>query len=865
MSKKTMSKKTKSDFDLLNSFWRESVSRTVLPNGLAVLVKPDHSAPVASVQVWVRTGSIHEGAHLGAGLSHYLEHMLFKGTERRAARDIPAVVQAHGGLINAYTTFDRTVYHIDLPSEHTPLALDVLADMVLHSTLPADETAREKDVILREIDMCRDDPDSRLGELFFDTAFRRHPHRYPVIGYKAVFATVTREELLGYYRARYVPNNMVVIVAGDVDAAGVLAEVEKHFGGAPRARLAPVLVSDEPVQLAPRAAHLYEDVEITRAGLVWQAPDITHPDAPLLDLLAMVLGAGDSSILWQAVREKARLVHTIDAQSWTPGGTGMFSIAFTCDAGKRDAAIAAIGRVLARSAAAGFSAAQMKKAVRQLIVGEINSRKTMSGQAARLGASEVVVGDLDYARMYFERLRRVKPADLKRVLKAWLVPERLTTVSLNPKENGAEKQNRGPAVRAAHAPEFEEILMPGGARLLLQHDAHLPSLHARLLCQGGPLFEAAGRRGSTALLGTMLTKDTRRRPAADVARAIEEIGGVLYPFSGNNSIGLGVEVLSGAADVERGLELLGDAVFTPLFRRGTFGTERAALLAALAQDADDVVTYGRKLIRRKFFGDHPLACDAAGDVDGVRALAPSDLAALWKRLFVSENVVLAVAGDFEKGKLLPKLKAFLRRVPKGAVSARAKAPVLPGEAGDFVEAQPREQAVVYQAFPGPGVLAEDFYAGEVADEFFSGMSSRLFERVREEKGLAYFVRSGRVTGLHTGMFSFFAGTSPAHYEEVLREIDAEIVRVQSGEIGGDEVERCRVRLKAGRRMSLQTNASRAMQAGLNALYGQPVNDWLNYDTYIDAVSVEALRDFARKYFRREARTQLVVKAGLKRE
>src|ERR1700683_672158 len=146
--------------DLLDLFWSEPVNRAVLPNGLTLLVKPDRSAALVSVQVWVKTGSIHEGSQLGAGLSHFLEHMLFKGTSRRSGRDISATVQAHGGYINAYTTFDRTVYFIDLPSEHLEVAVDVLADAVLHSTLPEDEVAREKEVILREIAMTQDDPEN---------------------------------------------------------------------------------------------------------------------------------------------------------------------------------------------------------------------------------------------------------------------------------------------------------------------------------------------------------------------------------------------------------------------------------------------------------------------------------------------------------------------------------------------------------------------------------------------------------------------------------------------------------------------------------------------------------------------------------
>jgi zinc protease len=149
--------------------------------------------------------------------------------------------------------------------------------------------------------------------------------------------------------------------------------------------------------------------------------------------------------------------------------------------------------------------------------------------------------------------------------------------------------------------------------------------------------------------------------------------------------------------------------------------------------------------------------------------------------------------------------------------------------------------------------------GEVADELFSGMSSRLFERVREEKGLAYFVRSSRVSGLDTGMFSFYAGTSPKSYAEVLVEFDAEIARVQAGQIEAQELSRCQTRLKAARRMSLQTNSARAMQAGLNALYGLPVNDWQNYGGYIDAVTIDAIAGFSRQYFKRELRTQLVVR------
>jgi zinc protease len=313
--------------------------------------------------------------------------------------------------------------------------------------------------------------------------------------------------------------------------------------------------------------------------------------------------------------------------------------------------------------------------------------------------------------------------------------------------------------------------------------------------------------------------------------------------------------------VARAISILEQATRFPLFKTQTFNLERDAHVAGLQQDDDDIVTLARKHLRERFFGEHPLSLDAQGNERGVKALRVTDLTELLERLLVGGNVVLALAGDFEPRQIVPKLKAFLAKLPKGKIKIPnfAESYALPAAIGDFVEQQPREQAVVGQAFRGPRVNAEDFYVGEVADELFSGMASRLFERVREEKGLAYFVRSGRVIGLDVGMFYFFAGTQPGREAEVLAEIDAEILRVQSGGVEPVELARCQARLKAGRRQSLQTNGARAMQAALNALQGQPINDWKNYDGRIDAVTIADLSAFALRYFQPTHRTQLIVR------
>lgn len=844
------------DRHTLERLWCQPVHRTELTNGLVLLAQPDDAAPVVSVQVWVKTGSQHEGAFLGAGLSHYLEHLLFKGTKHRAGRDISATVQAHGGSINAYTTYDRTVYYIDLPAPHLEVAIELLADMVLHSTLPAEEVIRERDVILREIAMGDDDHDRRHWDALARTVFKQHPLREPVIGYRDVFSAVTRDDLLAYYHERYAPNNLVVVIAGDVTADAARLSVEKHFGPSPRRRLAPVYQPSEPAQLAPRTRRETAGVEQSRGALAWPSVSLTHPDAPLLDLLAVVIGYGDSSPLWRELRETQRLVHSIDAHHWSPGEAGLFALFFSCDPDKRAAAERAIRRELDRLATKGFTRRELTRAVRQLVVGEINGRKTTSRRAGRLGSAEVVAGDLDFSRTWFDRVSAATPADLKRVLRDWLTTSRENTVSLDPTPPPAPLSATTTPAETAPTSEWTLRTLPNGVRLLLRPDARQPNLHLQLICEGGPLYEPAAKRGASALLATLLTKDTAARDAAAVSAAIEAVGGSFSPMSGNNTLGLALEVLPG--DAALAVELLRDAVLTPTFAARTFAVERDAELAHLQQDEDDVVSAGHRLVRAKFFGAHPLALDAHGDIAGVKSLKPADLRALWKKLAVGSNVVVAVAGDFSPKTLVPSLTRWLTKLPAGHAPARP-ARHTPTRAAVHAHTRECQQALVFDAFPGPGASTADDPVSAVLHEILSGMSARLFERVREEKGLAYFVGASRIAGVEDGMFYLYSGTQPGKETEVLAEFDAELARLGAGKLSADELTRAITRIQASRRMRLQTNAAHASEAAVRTLFKLPLETFAQWDARFAAITAYQIATFVRTWLRVEKRQRVVVR------
>ncbi len=816
--------------------------RWVLPNGLVIVHQQEDFCPVVSVQIWVHTGSLQEGDWLGAGLSHYLEHLLFKRTARRGLGQIAREAQEMGGAINAYTSFERTVYYLDLPAEHAVAAVDILADMVLQASLDPEDVQAEQGVILREIDMGLDDPDQTLGQAVFRTAFRVHPYRYPVIGHKDLFSQVTAPDLQRYYQARYVPNNMTLVIAGAVDRPTVEKSLEPLLLTAPRRRLAPVYIAREPEQLSMREEHLEGDVSIVRGALAFKVPGFTHPDAPGLDILSSILGKGASSLLWQRLREERRLVHHVEATCWNPGEIGLFWISFLCDADKREQVIEAIFQELAEAADRGFADRDLSKARLLAVAAEINARKTVAGQAARLGMAEVVAGDLNFPQRYFEQLHRLSVTTLPRLLREHLQHQRCTVVTLSPQ---GTRRNIAKTCTSVRPADFRLQVQPNGARLLSQPDRRLPKVHLRVTGLGGPVTEAEGERGITSLMSTLLLRDTLRKTAAEVAERVESRGGTFQDSVGNNTFGLSLEVLR--EDGLQAVEWLQESLLEPAFLAETMERERDGLIAAIAEMDDDILEFSRRKLRECFFGRHPFAVDPMGRISDLAALSVEKIRAHWRRLVVSGNLVFTVTGDFDEDILLPRLAELLDALPAGNTPAEEPVLAEPASIGKQHFATARKQVVVCLAFPDCPVGAPEYDAGEVLDELFSDMSGELFRKVREENSLAYFVGANRLSGRKNGMFYFYAGTHPTTSDKVIAFLREEAARARSGMLDLQEFARARTRVKTAKIMQMQNMGHRALQAALDVLYGFAPNHSQLRLQRLERLTLDDVHQFARTY------------------
>ena len=849
----------KNDFAELPStvqFPRVSATKHILPNGLTLLVQEDHSAPVASVQAWVATGSIHEGVHAGAGMSHLLEHMLFKGTETRSTNAIAQAVQDEGGYINAYTSFDRTVYWIDVPAAGLATAVELLADACMNSTLPADEFVKEQEVIRREFAMGADDPDRVNSQQLFATAYREHPYRYPVIGYLDVFNQLTRDDVMAYYKARYVPNNLTFVVVGDVDSERVRRQLETLFAPYPRRPLPPVYLPAEPPQLGRRESHREFPTELARTVASWHIPCITHPDVPALDVLATVLGDGRSSRFYRQVREGQRLAHAISAFSYVPAEPGLFGVETTTDPENRQAALDAAMAIIAEVQRDGITAPELAKAKRVLLSNQLNALVTMRGQASDLGSNWLLTGNLDFSRDYLDAIQQVGVEDIARVARNYLPADRCTVATLYPAA-GKDAAPVPVAVPAA-AGEIQKFTLSNGLRLLVREDARLPLVYLDAVFRGGLLAETAADNGLTKLFSRVLLKGTANRTAEQIAEEVEAVGGSIGSDAGNNSFSISLEVMQ--PDLDLGLNLLADVVLHASLPEAALEREKAVQIAALKAEDEHITSVARNLLRLTLFGSHPYGLRSSGSPEAMARLDRAQLAAFQQKFVVGHNGVLAVFGNVKAEEVCRQAEALFARLPAGELTLAApERPAAPREARTVERFEEKEQAVLMVGFPGVSVHDPDRHALEVIDEASSDLGSRFFIRIREELGLAYFVGSSQMVGLAPGLFTFYVGTDPQKIEQVKAAFSEEIALLAANGLTEVELTRAKKKLIGKQAIAYQSNANLAYTAALDELYGLGYLHYQSMAADLEKLTLAEVRAAAQRYFRDQPPVTVIVR------
>ncbi len=788
----------------------------VSANGLTTLVSPQHAFPLVSIQFWVQTGSVHEGAHLGAGLSHLVEHQVFKGTREFSGRELNERVPALGGQWNAYTSTDRTVYYIDGPAEHWREFLHLLTELVFHPSFPAEEFDCECDTIRREMAMYDDDPQDCAYRALMSTLFRAHPRRLPVIGSRAAFDALTREDALAYHRERYVPGNVFITIAGDVEAEAAFAAVEEEVADLPAGAAPPVPTTlREQRQWGPRV-HRCEFAQPTSSlMLAWRTPNALHPDAAALTLLSSILGDGRAAWLYKHFHDEEGIAHDISV-SLIPEreGEGAFVIEADVEREERDAlrdAILAYVQALPQLPEAEWQAA-LARALRQLRRQRLQTLSTVQGVATTQGLAWFLSRNLDCMQEWHAALNRVTPQELAEVAARCFSPDRLTEVSVDPQGSNPPEAPDASAAALGEACLHE---LPNGLRVVTRVDRRVPMVHATLTMGAGCPSEPAQKAGLNSLLAECLLKGTQSRSAAEVAEALESLGGSLSSSAGNNSLSLSARCL--AEDSETMLELLADVLQHPSFPAEAVETEKQAMISDILEAEEDPVSLCFRHLRQLCYGDASYGHLSSGSEASVRGLTRADLVAQHARLVCARNMVLSVAGDMEPAAIVASLEKLFGALPAGCPVAREATP--PHRAGELHLPSDKAQAVLAVSLPGLSAVDDALILQLIFEEWCRDMTGPIFTEIREKRGLAYYASASSLLGVDAGNLYFYLGTSPESLPEARRVLEGELARLAREGMPAEALERARATALAARTFARQSCRKLCAAAAIDTLLG----------------------------------------------
>ncbi len=824
----------------------EPVVRT-LNNGMNLIVDEVHSAPVASVRFYVRAGSVREQEFTGAGVSHYLEHLIGKGSPTRTAEEIDNLQEEMGNQTNAYTTSDHTCYYITSASRYVDQMIEIIADYLFNPLLDEKDIETQRQIILREMAMGDDDPSRQIYYLLTQTMFRIHPARYRTIGYPKRFKQITRDDLVKYHARSYTSDNVVVVVVGDVHTDSVFETLEKCLAGVQRTGTVIPALPTEPTQTGERRA---EEIApgLARAYLAmgFHTVDLFHPDLYALDVLDYILSSGGSSRLVSRIREQQGLVDSIGSYSLTPAyGAGRFVITSTLDEKNLAAAEKAILDELAEVKTKLVGKAELMRAKKQKQSELVYTHGSVESWAGTLGTDYLSTGDVNFSKHYVEGIGKVTVQDIKRVANTYFTQTNRTVAVRRPGKTQPGEQ-AGP--KAVERPKTLKSKLANGITVLTQEDHTAPMVTVQASFLGGLRYEIKDTAGAGRVLAAMLKRGTSTRSRIQIAQTLDNMGASISIGSGRNSFNADGQALSG--DLNTLLSLMADCIRNPSFPEDELNRVKELTLAGIKARQEDVEQIAMYLMLGRLFEGHPYAMDPIGTEESVRRIDRESLLAHHGRICNPRGMVLSIYGDVSRDSALELAeKYFADWEPGDAQAVALSMPPAPEGIDQIRRDRDQVQGMVYFGFRGPAVDAEDRYALDVLDAAFSGIGypgGRLHTKLRGD-GLVYFTHMVPVAGLDPGFIMVYAGTQPEKLGDVEQIIKDLIADVQSDPLSASEFDRARKMCISAHQVSMGEVGERVMRETLDELYGLGFQHSARYADEIEKVTPEQVQAAARKY------------------
>ena len=826
----------------------------VLKNGMTVLIRESHSSKVVSCQVLVKTGSIYEGQKTGAGLSHYLEHVVSGGTTSKYTEsEIKNRIQALGGATNAYTSYERTAYFINTTGEHFNEAINLLLSYVTDCQFNKTEYQREKPVILQEFQLGENNPGRQLWSLFMKTAYLKHPVRFPVIGERDVFLKMDRDDLINHYRQWYTPENLIVSIAGDIDRLKALKEIISLAGELKRSENLSYVLPEEPRQLSYR--HVEKSLSIarlTRAEMGFRTIKLTDPDLYALDVLAIVMGDGRTSRLYQEIRDKKGLVLSISTGSWTPTFVkGQFFITMSLSNENLSDAIEAVWEELSDVKNNLISEESLQRAKNKVIADYIFSQESAQSQARQLATDWAATGDPYFGESYVSRIKEVNDEDIRKVARKYFKKDALTLAVIKPHqdESNAQETLTEPS---AYRTKIQEVRLPNQMKLLIKKNNAAPIVSFNFIAKGGLRYEPSQKEGLSRFMASLLTKGTKNRSKLEIARALEDIGGSISSSSGHNTVSVSVAVLKEHFDTA--LNVLADVILNPTFPDPEIEKQRKDTILSIKRIDEEWTHEVTRIFKRHYYRNHPYKNDTIGTAESVQGITREDCSNFYKSIIIPNNSVLAIFGDIGPDNVAEKVKKAFNDFRPSTLQKPSIEQEIHNIHSDeqFEVINEKSSCAVFVGFNGMTITDEDVPVVNVLDAIISGIgypSGWLHDGLRGgEESLVYYVHAYPAFGIDGGYFGVIAQTTIENYDKVLKTILEKIDLIKGKKVDTQTLDRAKNMCITMNELGLQTIASQGSNAALNEIIGLGSNYDSVYPSLIKKVTADDVLRIAKKLF-----------------
>ena len=859
----------------------ESPVVTRLPNGLTVLVKEDDRFPLVSLRLYVHAGSAYETPEI-AGLSHLLEHMVFKGTEKFPKGAVAETVERSGGYLNAATSFDYTMYLTDMTEENWKEGLTVLKEQAFRAVIDPAELEPEKDVVVAELKRGEDSPQQRLFRLTQEKALAGTPYERPIIGTEQTIRSITAERMHASIQEFYQPQSRLRVGGGKVKAKDALAEAEKVFGDLKNTRN---VVPAEPLPVPERARFSVNDylgpwnkVYLSVAVPVVGGQDA---DAPALDLLAQLLGGDATSRFYREYKYEKRLVDSISVSNYSFERVGLFYIQAVLDADKLEAFWTAFTKDMAALPGVTFSPEEMQRAKFNLEDELLRSKETLSGDASKLGwfyfFDKGAQAEADYLKMMRDTdqakltalitqtfqarnmsVTLLTPADAAPVVgPADAQPKPQSTaefIGLALAQNMRTEAAPATAAPAASTAEAVNTVEVGGMKVVLMSDRTLPYASATLIFSGGDALLPSADQGLATFTASLLTRGTDKLSAMQMEDFQSDRAASLSASAGRQSFSLSVDAPSRYLDDMFGL--LESTLTRPAMAKEEAARVRENQTASITQREESPTGLAFRRMFPFLFGSHPYGYLSQGEKDAVAKFDETKARAFWREQ-IAQPCVLVVAGDYDEAQVLAAAKT-LSTALGGGKEKRLETPEWTKEKALGLHLPGRNQAHLMLVFPTVGYGDLDEPGLDLLQNVLAGQSGLLFADLRDKEGLGYTVTAFPWKAQKTGAMIFYIGTSPDKLEAAREGFRRVIDKLHKETVSANLVEGAKNKMLGDYYREHQTVASRCSEAAVLSILGRPLDAERKLVDSAQKVTPEQLRELAVKYIQFDKSREVTV-------